>query len=137
MDWKTILVGIVVAATVIAVGLTLWGKYGVKQGFQNPNPPSQNTFTMFYAEWCPHCKNAKPGFSEFMGGGTLTVGDQSVKVEMCDAEKEPEKVKGLPVAGFPTFLLQKPTGEVVEYKGDRSTEGYLKFLNEQLGVKSA
>jgi thiol-disulfide isomerase/thioredoxin len=136
MDVKSILVGIVVLATLIAVGLTLWGKYGVKQGFQNPNPPAQDTFTMFYAEWCPHCKNAKPGFSDFMAGGTIDLGDKKVKVEMCDAEKEPEKTKGLPVNGFPTFLLQKTTGEVVEYKGDRSAEGYLQFLNKELGVKA-
>ncbi len=137
MDWKSILVIIVVTATLVAVGLTLWGKYGVnKQGFQNPNPPSQDTFTMFYAEWCPHCKNAKPGFSDFMGSGTIDIGDKKVKVEMCEADQEPEKAKGLPVNGYPTFLLQKTTGEVVEYKGDRSADGYLKFLNEQLGVKS-
>jgi hypothetical protein len=71
-----------------------------------------------------------------MGSGTIDLGDKKVKVEMCDAEQEPEKTKGLPVSGFPTFLLQKTTGEVVEYKGERSAEGYLKFLNEQLGVKA-
>lgn len=135
MDFKSIITGLVIAITLVAVALTLYGKYGGKQGFQNPNPPTQDTFTMFYAEWCPHCKNAKPGFSDFMGSGTIDLGDKKVKVEMCDAEKEPEKVKGLPVNGFPTFLLQKTTGEVVEYKGDRSAEGYLKFLNEHLGVK--
>jgi thiol-disulfide isomerase/thioredoxin len=135
MEWKMILVGIAVFLTLGVVGLTLWGKYGTKQGFQNPNPPTQDTFTMFYAEWCPHCKNAKPAFSDFMGSGTIDIGDKKVKVDMCEPEKEPEKARGLPVSGYPTFLLQKTTGEVVEYKGDRTAEGYLKFLNEQLGMK--
>jgi hypothetical protein len=39
------------------------------------------------------------------------------------------------VKGYPTFLLQKTDGSIVEYKGARDTSGYLEFLNKELGLK--
>ena len=138
-NWTLFAVVIVVLATAIVVGLTIWGGLQIwpqqgSQGFENPNPPSLPTFTMFYADWCPHCTSAKPAFTEFMSSGTIDVAGKKVNIEMVQPEKNPEKAEGLPVKGFPTFLLQKPDGNVVEYKGSRDTDGYLKFLNEQLGV---
>ena len=134
-NWTLFAIVIVVLATAIVVGLTIWGGLEIwpKQGFQNPNPPSIPIFTMFYADWCPHCTTAKPAFAEFMQGGTIDIAGKKVNVEMVQPEKNPEKAEGLPVKGFPTFLLQKPDGNVVEYKGSRDPEGYMKFLNEQLG----
>ena len=41
------------------------------------------------------------------------------------------KAKG--VKGFPTFQLETTDGKTVEYSGERKTDGYLAFLNEQLG----
>jgi hypothetical protein len=52
---------------------------------------------------------------------------------MVNPDTSPELIKGKKIAGFPTFLLETTEGETVEYKGDRSTDGYMKFLNEKLG----
>ena len=50
----------------------------------------RGTFTMYYADWCPHCQNVKPLFKEFMGSGIVEVNGIPVKVAMKE-EKEIEK----------------------------------------------
>ena len=104
-------------------------------GFQNKsgNTPGEYTFTMYYADWCGHCKNAKPGFESLAGNGPVIVNGKKCTVQMVSPEKEPEKAAGKPIRGFPTFLFESPDGQIVEYKGERDTEAYLKFINETLG----
>lgn len=135
---KTVMISVAVLAVIALVVLIIFGKYPnlLKQGFQDLAAPSTPTFTMFYADWCGHCQKAKPGFIEFMANGTVTLGDKSVVVEMINADSGSPKMKAFNVSGYPSFCLQKTDGTVVEYKGKREGEGYLAFLNEQLGVKA-
>ena len=140
-DWKTALIILALIAVIVIVVLILLGKYPemfpwLKQGFQsggNVAPPSVPTFTMFYADWCGHCKKAKPDFLEFMGDGTKTIGDKTVKIEMVNADSGDPKVEAFQVKGYPTFCLQTTDGKITEYKGKRETAGYLEFLNSSLG----
>jgi thiol-disulfide isomerase/thioredoxin len=138
-DWKNVLIALAVLAVVVVVVLIVLGKYphlfpGLKQGFQGGGPaPSVPTFTMFYADWCGHCKKAKPDFVEFMGDGTKTIGDKTVKIEMVNADSGDPKVEAFQVKGYPTFCLQTTDGKVTEYKGKREVAGYLEFLNSSLG----
>ena len=135
MAGMTILIGLAILAVAVVAGLILYSKYSV-QGFQNPSPPSVPTFTMFYADWCGHCKRAKPGFVEFMGNGDVQVGDKKVKIDMIEADSGNAKLNTMKVQGYPTFMLEMPSGKVVEYKGKRDVPGYLEFLNAELGVKN-
>ena len=140
-DWKTMLIILAVIAVLVIVSLIMFGKYPemfpwLKQGFQsggNVAPPSVPTFTMFYADWCGHCKKAKPDFIEFMADGTKTIGDKTVKIEMVNADSGDPKVEAFQVKGYPTFCLQTTDGKITEYKGKRETAGYLEFLNSSLG----
>ena len=140
-DWKTMLIILAVIAVLVIVSLIMFGKYPemfpwLKQGFQsggNVAPPSVPTFTMFYADWCGHCKKAKPDFIEFMADGTKTIGDKTVKIEMVNADSGDPKVEAFQVKGYPTFCLQTTDGKVTEYKGKREVAGYLEFLNSSLG----
>ena len=138
-DWKNVLIALAVIAVIVVVVLIVLGKYphlfpGLKQGFQGGGPaPDVPTFTMFYADWCGHCKKAKPDFVEFMGDGTKTIGDKTVKIEMVNADSGNPKVEAFQVKGYPTFCLQTTDGKVTEYKGKRETAGYLEFLNSSLG----
>ena len=140
-DWKNVLIALAVIAVVVVVVLIVLGKFpnvfGLKQGFQSGGimavPPSAPTFTMFYADWCGHCKKAKPDFTEFMGDGTKTIGSTTVKIEMVNADSGDPRVEAFQVKGYPTFCLQTMDGKVTEYKGKRETAGYLEFLNSSLG----
>ena len=103
-----------------------------KEGFQNNIAGAADTFTLYYAEWCPHCKTIKPAFTEWAKNGFVTAAGKNVKVRMVEQGENPEEVTAKGVKGFPTFLLETAGGKTVEFQGDRTPEGYLKFLEEQL-----
>lgn len=96
-----------------------------------------DTFTLYYADWCPHCKTVKPAFNEWAKNGFVTVAGKNVVVSSVEPEKEPEKAKGKTIKGYPTMLLETSDGKVVEFKGERNPAGYMKFLEEQLSAGSA
>jgi len=53
---------------------------------------------------------------------------------MDSTANELEEVK---VQGFPTIkLFKKGTNEIVDYNGDRTEDGFSKFLDEQDGAKA-
>jgi thiol-disulfide isomerase/thioredoxin len=136
-SWKLILlifavVAILGLAAVYGLGIT-FGQ-GL-QGFQNQTgpAPAMNTFTMYYADWCPHCQTVKPEFTEFSNRGTIEVGGKKCQIMLVDAAKNPEAAKGKPVKGFPTFLLETTDGKILEYQGERNTDGWLAFINQKMG----
>ncbi len=102
-----------------------------KEGFQSSSGPA-DTFTMYYADWCPHCKAVKPAFQEWSKNGFVTAAGKNVKVRMVEQGENPEEVAARGIKGFPTFLLITAEGKSVEFQGDRTPDGYLKFLEEQL-----
>lgn len=106
-----------------------------KEGFQNS--PGADTFTFYYAEWCPHCKTVKPAFEEWAKNGFVTAAGKNVKVRMVEQGEHPDEVAAKGIKGYPTFLLETAEGKSVEFQGDRTPDGYLKFLEEQLQVGKA
>lgn len=103
-----------------------------QEGFADVIQPA-DTFTLYYADWCPHCQAVKPAFQEFGKNGFVTVAGRNVAVRMVQPEKEPEKAAGKTIKGYPTFMLETSEGKTVEYQGDRTPAGYIQFLTEQLG----
>ncbi len=102
-----------------------------KEGFQSGSGGA-DVFTMYYADWCPHCKAVKPAFQEWSKNGFVTIAGKNVQVRMVEQSEKPEEVAAKGVKGFPTFMLETADGKQVEFQGDRTPEGYLKFLEEQL-----
>lgn len=132
---KHFLVGAVVIGLLVLLAMKVSGStfsWGL-QGFQSGPTPTVNSFTMYYADWCPHCQSAKPDFQALVDQGAITVGNKRCEIRMVSPELEPEKAQGKAVKGFPTFLLETTEGETVEYKGERNTQGYLEFINKKLG----
>jgi thiol-disulfide isomerase/thioredoxin len=136
-SWKVILLAVAVTAL---LGLAAVYGLGISfgrglQGFQNQTgpAPAMNTFTMYYADWCPHCQTVKPEFTEFSNRGTIEVGGKKCQIMLVDAAKNPEAAKGKPVKGFPTFLLETTDGKILEYQGERNTDGWLAFINQKMG----
>ena len=91
----------------------------------------RGTFTMYYADWCPHCQTVKPLFKEFMGSGIVEVNGIPVKVAMKE-EKQIEKGADPDVKGYPSFLYTDAAGRVVEFQGPRTADGFMKFLKERI-----
>ena len=130
-NWKT---GALAAVVIGVLAYLYFKRTDLILGFQNPKVGSGDaTFTMYYADWCGHCKTAKPAFEKMASSGPVIVNGKKCTLQLVSPEKEPEKAKDKPIRGFPTFLFESPEGQVVEYKGERNTDAYLKFINETLG----
>ena len=138
-ETKTMLLGAaVIGLLALLMFYVLGGTFGrgLFEGFQGGGgkAPDVNTFTMYYADWCPHCQTAKPEFVELTKKGFVDLdGGKRCYFTMVNPDTNPELVKGKKIAGFPTFILETTEGQTVEYKGERSTDGYMKFLNQTLG----
>lgn len=108
----------------VLLGLVvLYGLYklvGTSEGFS-----SGNTFALYYADWCPHCKTVKPAFESWMSKQTM------VTAKMYEADKDSAAVKAAGVKGFPTFQLTKGDGSVVECSA-RDPAGWEAFLKENI-----
>ena len=112
----------------------LWARSRKAEGFENPS--EEYNFTMYYADWCPHCKTAKPEFAKL--GTIQTIGGKRVTCSAVEADANPEAAKKNNVQGYPTFHLYDASGNLVqEYKGERNIDGFQAFLDSVLNRPSS
>lgn len=117
------LVGIV-AVVLLFLGAR-WLVSSKNEGFVSDH----STFTLYYADWCPHCKTVKPIFQQWSKSGQVSVNGKSVNAQMMEADANADEISKAGVKGFPTFILSKPDGSSVEYKGDRSVSAWEEWLS--------
>jgi thiol-disulfide isomerase/thioredoxin len=100
--------------TIIAIGAVALILFVMPKWFRGGLPP--NTFTMYYADWCPHCKRVMPEFSNFSFNG--------VQVRAVEQQQNNEyKVKG-----YPTFVYTNDSGWSLEFSGGRNAAAWRDFL---------
>jgi thiol-disulfide isomerase/thioredoxin len=121
-----------IIGAIIVIALVLVYFYGVSRRAEGFSDSGSNSLTMYYVDWCPHCQTAKPDFEKLQSESPLQVNGTSVDINMVNPEKEPEAAKGKPVKGYPTILLQKASGEIVEYQGERAYAPLKDFLKENV-----
>ncbi len=120
-----LLAGVVIFIVLIRMANT-------SEGFQAYGETNaRGTFTMYYADWCPHCQTVKPLFKDFMGTGVVKVNGIPIKVRMVE-EKEHQKGVDPDVKGYPSFLYSDAAGRVVEFNGPRTADGFMQFLKEKI-----
>eukprot|EP00092_Neocalanus_flemingeri_P045226 GFUD01050449.1.p1 GENE.GFUD01050449.1~~GFUD01050449.1.p1 ORF type:complete len:209 (-),score=68.73 GFUD01050449.1:214-840(-) len=108
-----------------------WDKEGVKtlvgKNFHDvAMNVEKDVLVEFYAPWCGHCKQLVPIWDKL--GEKYADHPSIVIAKMDSTANELDEVK---VQGFPTIkLFKKGTNEVVDYNGDRTEEGFIKFLEE-------
>merc|ERR1712241_771781 len=108
-----------------------WDEEGVKvlvgKNFQEvAMNPEKDVLVEFYAPWCGHCKQLAPIWDKL--GEKYADHPSIVIAKMDSTANELEEVK---VQGFPTIkLFKKETNEIVDYNGDRTEEGFSKFLED-------
>ena len=117
---------------VVLVAALLLAYVYFRKGHHSEGFADSDTFTLYYADWCPHCKTVKPIFSKWSSSGTVTVQNKTVSVKMVEADTNPELVTQAGVKGFPTMILTKSDGTSVEYKGDRSVSAWEEWLSSNI-----
>jgi len=127
----------IVLTALLVVCLVSFGGYKVYQGFQDTSggsygkTNSRGTFTLYYADWCPHCKTVKPMFQEFMGDGVVYVNGVPLSAKMVE-EKQIQKGVDPPIQGYPSLLYSDAAGKIVEFNGPRTPDGFMEFLKQQV-----
>jgi thiol-disulfide isomerase/thioredoxin len=104
-----------------------------------PNDENSNktaTLMLFYVDWCPHCKTAKPEWenlkSEYDGqminGYTVTFEEYNCTNETSDISEMLDKYS---IEGFPTIKLIKDN-QIIEYDAKPTKTTMEQFLNTVL-----
>ena len=96
----------------------------------------QAELLFFYADWCPHCKTAKPIWNDLkseyqnktINGYHIIFTEINCANESAETEKMMDKYS---VEGFPTIKLIKD-GQVIEYDAKPSKDTLVQFLNTTL-----
>lgn len=90
------------------------------------------TFTMYYAPWCGHCRNAKPEFEKLkkiMVKQPIDGIKIICKMVDCEAEENKDVAKKEDIHGYPTFKLK--SSKLMEvYKGDRECDAFFEYLKK-------
>jgi thiol-disulfide isomerase/thioredoxin len=102
----------------------------------DPNSNKTATMMLFYVDWCPHCKTAKPEWenlkTEYEGkninGYTLVFMEYNCTAESPENEELMNKYK---IEGYPTIKLLKDN-QVVEYDAKPTKSTMEQFLHTVL-----
>lgn len=87
----------------------------------------RDVLVKFYAPWCGHCKKLAPIYEEL---AKKYKDNKKLLIAECDAtENEVDEVS---ITGFPTikFWPAKNKEKAIDFNGDRTIEGFEKFLKE-------
>jgi thiol-disulfide isomerase/thioredoxin len=132
----------------IAIMLGVFIYYMVKQSKTKSNykPNSEKVekdgkgepaeLLFFYADWCPHCKTAKPIWNDLkteyenktVNGYTIIFTEINCSEETAEVDKMMNQYS---VEGYPTIKLLKD-GQVIEYDAKPTKETLTQFLNTVL-----
>jgi thiol-disulfide isomerase/thioredoxin len=90
----------------------------------------------FYADWCPHCKTAKPIWNDLKSEyENKTINGYKVVFTEINCSEETAEVDKMMnqynVEGYPTIKLLKD-GQVIEYDAKPSKDTIIQFLNTVL-----
>jgi len=106
------------------------------EGYTNSGPTKQAELMLFYADWCPHCKTAKPIWNELktqyqnktINGYQVLFTEINCTTESAETEQMMNKYN---IEGFPTIKLLKD-GQIIEYDAKPTKETLNEFLNTVL-----
>ena len=91
---------------------------------------------LFYVDWCPHCKTAKPAWNDLkseyenktINGYKVIFTEVNCTNESAEIQTMMDKYK---IDGFPTIKLLKD-GQIIEYDAKPTKETMEQFLNTVL-----
>tara|TARA_B100002019_G_C21204402_1_gene565852 strand:- start:44 stop:529 length:486 start_codon:yes stop_codon:yes gene_type:complete len=90
----------------------------------------------FYADWCPHCKQAKPEWEKFKEqyNGSVVNNYKLILIDVnCTSElgESGQLIKTYDVEGFPTIKMKKE-GKIIEYEAKVTKQNLDLFVKKML-----
>jgi thiol-disulfide isomerase/thioredoxin len=103
----------------------------------DPSKMGHAELLFFYANWCPHCKAAKPIWNELkteyegktINGYKIQFTDVDCTEETAETDKLMNQYN---VEGYPTIKLIKDGEQVIEYDAKPTKSTLVQFLNTVL-----
>jgi thiol-disulfide isomerase/thioredoxin len=81
------------------------------------------------AEWCGHCKTAKPEFDDLLSASPISLKDGTkATVRVLDADADKAELAKYSPKGYPCIFIMNG-GKQTEYPGPRTKAGVIDFLN--------
>ena len=139
----------VILAVIVFVGVAIYyyfsyvsttGKKTYSENGENNTESNQNSkeaeLLLFYVDWCPHCKTAKPVWNDIkseyenktINGYKVIFTEVNCTEETAEVEQMMNKYN---IEGFPTIKLLKD-GQIIEYDAKPTKETMTQFLNTVL-----
>ena len=137
------IIGVAVGVLIIVGGYLAYSNYfKVKTGFNanrehgNTEPSKEADLLFFYADWCPHCKTAKPEWDALKkeNEGKVINGYSVIYTEYNCVDPSPELedlMNKYEIKGYPTIKLIKD-GQVIDYDAKPTTSTLNQFLTQVL-----
>eukprot|EP00270_Netrium_digitus_P011454 TRINITY_DN3648_c0_g1_i2.p1 TRINITY_DN3648_c0_g1~~TRINITY_DN3648_c0_g1_i2.p1 ORF type:complete len:621 (-),score=138.56 TRINITY_DN3648_c0_g1_i2:134-1996(-) len=88
------------------------------------------TFVMFYAPWCPYCRQLEATWK--LLPEELAEKNFNVQVVRVDADKFPSFTEDYQLPGFPTLMLFNGPTPVAVHRGPRDLASLLSFVDQSL-----
>lgn len=137
-----IAIGLVCVA-LVSLMVTYYVRYGGNPFLANnsvmPNESSDTAvpektarLIMFYVNWCPHCRKAKPVWAQLktkLDGHTINGTTLSVEMVNCEADKK--QAAAFKVNAYPTFKLATKD-KIFSYKGPARVDTLAQFAQDAL-----
>jgi len=114
---------IVSVGVVVAVIVAVWYVYNKYEGFDGDGEPEKSV-VLFYAPWCPHCKDLMPTWEKLEDKHKSS----GIKITKIDCEKDPEQATKHGVEGYPTIIMFKNGKKVATFDNERNEDAIQKFI---------
>jgi thiol-disulfide isomerase/thioredoxin len=133
--YKTLILSFVIFILFTVFGYYMYTQYGSptvekkNEEIYSSTDPKEATIYFFYADWCPHCKKAKPVWADFKNNyDGKTVNGNKLKVVSVDctnaeAPETANMIDRYDIKSYPTIKIQF---------GDRFYEFDAKITRENL-----
>jgi thiol-disulfide isomerase/thioredoxin len=126
----------VIVLVIIGVVYYFYSKKSSETFTSSYDSEKQAELMLFYVDWCPHCKTAKPVWDELkteykdktINGYNVLFTEINCTTETPEIEKLIAKFS---IEGYPTIKLLKD-GQVIEYDAKPTKDTLTQFLNTAL-----
>lgn len=89
--------------------------------------PSPKKIVLYYADWCPHCKDIKPEWDQL----TNYLRKNTINGKTIDIQKfEESSITGKEIQGFPTVKITDDKGVEHDCYCERKAEAYIDYLKK-------